>query len=184
MRHRGSNCVGVAALAGLVATAVLTCGAVATAPRSPVDKVLVNASENMCRVNATCPQDPAPPGPDLGDQATAEQRIIDGYLTKQRGCSPDLAPNPQGVTWDSRASRQTSGARERLTMPIHDWAANSAPTGWMADGKLCIRIADYRRVTSRLAEGPARGRSRHTPGLSRDPGPPARVRRTVARTCW
>jgi hypothetical protein len=94
--------VGIPALAGLVATAALACGGVATAPPSPVNNlVLVNASENMCLANATCPQDPAPPGPDLGDQASAERHIIDGYLMKQRDCTPDLAPNPQGVTWDS-----------------------------------------------------------------------------------
>jgi hypothetical protein len=80
---------------------VLTCGAVATAPRSPVnDLVLVNANENMCGANAMCPKNPAPPDPDLGDQPTAEQRIIDGYIAKQRGCTPDLAPSPQGVSWD------------------------------------------------------------------------------------
>jgi hypothetical protein len=43
---------------------------------------------------------PAAPAPDLGDQTTAEQRIVDGYVAKQRGCTPDLTPNPQGVTWD------------------------------------------------------------------------------------
>jgi len=95
---------GIAAPTGVIAAAVLTCGAVATAPRPPVsdfnDMVLASASGSMCADRA-CAQDPVPPGPDVGDQATAEQRIVDGYLTKQRGCTPDLAPNPQGVTWDS-----------------------------------------------------------------------------------
>jgi hypothetical protein len=75
--------------------------AVATTPRSPINNlVLVHASENTC-TNALCPKQPAPPDPDRGDQTTAEQRIIDGYIPKQKGCTPDLTPNPQGVTWDS-----------------------------------------------------------------------------------
>jgi hypothetical protein len=60
-------------VAGFVATAALTCGLAATVNAAPVDP---------------------------GDQTTAEQRIVDGYVAKQRGCTPDLAPNPQGVNWD------------------------------------------------------------------------------------
>src|ERR1700722_5363839 len=74
MRRRLSGIgprVHVAALAVFVATAVLTGGPAATVYADP------------------------------GDQATAEQRIIDGYVAKQHGCTPDLAPNPQGVTWDA-----------------------------------------------------------------------------------
>jgi hypothetical protein len=74
MRRRLSGIgprVRVAALAVFVATAVLTGGPAATVYADP------------------------------GDQATAEQRIIDGYVAKQHGCTPDLAPNPQGVTWDA-----------------------------------------------------------------------------------
>jgi hypothetical protein len=93
--------VGAAALAGSVATAALICGAVATTPRSLVNSLIfVNATENTC-TNAPCPKQPAPPDPDSGDQTTAEQRIIDGYIAKQKGCTPDLTPNPRGVTWDS-----------------------------------------------------------------------------------
>jgi hypothetical protein len=102
--------VGTAALAGFVATAVLTCGAGATAPRSPVNNlVLANANGNMCAAHAMCPKNPAPPDPDLGDQTTAEQRIIDGYIAKQRGCTPDLAPNPLGVNWDSPGFTPNAG---------------------------------------------------------------------------
>jgi hypothetical protein len=91
--------VGASVAAGFVLTAVLTWGAVTTAPRLPInDVVLVNASAGMCGAHAMCPKDPAP---DSGDQGTAEQRIIDGYIAKQKGCTPDLTPNPQGVTWDS-----------------------------------------------------------------------------------
>jgi len=82
----------------------------------------------MCS-NAPCPKQPAPPDPDTGDQTTAEQRIIDGYVAKQKGCTPDLTPNPLGVIWDSPGFSQTSGAPEESMMPIHDWAANFAPTG-------------------------------------------------------
>ncbi len=104
MRRRISGVagpVGAAALAGFVAATVLTCGAAANTPPSPVNNlVLVTASENMC-TNAPCLKQPAPPDPDTGDQTTAEQRIIDGYVAKQKGCTPDLTPNPLGVIWDS-----------------------------------------------------------------------------------
>ncbi|CAM3106377.1 hypothetical protein BST27_17425 [Mycobacterium intermedium] len=43
---------------------------------------------------------PADPAPDAGDQPTAEQRVIEGYVDKQAGCTPDLPANPQSVTWD------------------------------------------------------------------------------------
>ncbi|MGB9304156.1 MAG: integrase [Mycobacterium sp.] len=72
---------------GMVAAAMLTCGAVAPA----------NAREGVCAPNALCANTPAP---DPGDQGTAEQRVIEGYVSKQAGCTPDLAANPQGVTWD------------------------------------------------------------------------------------
>ncbi len=124
--------VRIAALAGFVATAVLTCGSAAT----------VNAA----------PSDP-------GDQTTAEQRIIDGYVAKQRGCTPDLAPNAQGVIWDSPGFTPNVGARERSRMPIHDWAASFAPTGWTAAGTSCIRTADV----------PGSGRSHHKPRVACDP---------------
>jgi hypothetical protein len=77
-----------AVLAGFAATAVLTCGPAAT----------LNAA----------PSDP-------GDQTTAEQRIIDGYVAKQRGCTPDLAPNPQGVTWDAPGFTPNVGGTGAVT---------------------------------------------------------------------
>ncbi len=52
---------------------------------------------------------------DPGDQTTAEQRIIDGYVAKQRGCTPDLAPNPQGVNWDSRGFIPNVGGTGTVT---------------------------------------------------------------------
>jgi len=76
----------------LVLAAMLTYGA------RPVNEVaLVTASETACGANALCRTDPPP---DAGDQTTAEQRVIDGYVTKQAGCTPDLPANPQSVTWD------------------------------------------------------------------------------------
>jgi hypothetical protein len=97
----------VAAAAGLVVALGLTCGA---APHSgPNRTLLVNASESMCGANAMCPAHPAPPDPDLGDQTTAEQRIIDGYIAKQRGCTPDLSPNPQGISWDAPGFTSNAG---------------------------------------------------------------------------
>jgi hypothetical protein len=121
-----------AALAGFVATAVLTGGPAATVLAAPSDP---------------------------GDQTTAEQRIIDGYVAKQRGCTPDLAPSPQGVTWDSPGFTPNAGGTGTVRMPIHDWAANFAPTGWTAAGTLCIGTA----------EGPRSGRSRHTAHVARNP---------------
>jgi hypothetical protein len=117
MRRRISGVagpVGAAALAGFVAAAVLTCGAAANTPPSPVNNlVLVTASENMFS-NAPCPKQPAPPNPDTGDQTTAEQRIIDGYVAKQKGCTPDLTPNPLGVIWDSPGFTPNLGGTGRV----------------------------------------------------------------------
>jgi hypothetical protein len=98
MRTRTSGVAGTAVVAGLVLTALLTWGTVA--PRAGA-AVVVNAHESACGANALCPNDPAPPNPpDLDDQPTAEQRVIDGYVEKQKGCTPDAPPNPQSVTWD------------------------------------------------------------------------------------
>ena len=81
---------GASAAAGLVVTALLTLGA-------PTKVALVDARQNACGTTTLCPQNPAP---DAGDQTTAEQKIIDGYVKKQINCTPDLPPNPQSVTWD------------------------------------------------------------------------------------
>ena len=78
------------AAAGLVVTALLTLGA-------PTKVALVDARQNACGTTTLCPINPAP---DAGDQTTAEQKIIDGYVKKQINCTPDLPPNPQSVTWD------------------------------------------------------------------------------------
>ena len=84
-KHAGGS-----AAAGLVATAPLTLGA-------PTKVALVDARQNACSTTTLCPINPAP---DAGDQTTAEQKIIDGYVKKQINCTPDLPPNPQSVTWD------------------------------------------------------------------------------------
>jgi hypothetical protein len=82
---------GGAAAVGLVVAALLTSGA-------PANEVaLVDARQTVCGTTALCPADPPPDG---GDQATAEQRVIDGYVKKQVNCTPNLPPNPQSVTWD------------------------------------------------------------------------------------
>jgi hypothetical protein len=86
-----SKHIAAAAAAGLVVAALVT-----SAPQ--VNEVaLVNARQTVCGTTALCPTDPAPDG---GDQATAEQQIIDGYVKKQINCTPNLPPNPQSVTWD------------------------------------------------------------------------------------
>ncbi|WP_231964580.1 integrase [Mycobacterium sp. E2699] len=61
------------------------------------DVILPAGRQSFCGTAALCPSDPPP---DAGDQATAEQRITDGYITKQINCTPDLPPNPQSITWD------------------------------------------------------------------------------------
>lgn len=81
---------GTTAAPALVTTALLTYGA-------HVSPVLVDAPQSLCGADALCPADPPP---DAGDQATAEQKVIDGYVKKQINCTPNLPPNPQSVTWD------------------------------------------------------------------------------------
>ena len=61
------------------------------------DATLVTARQSLCGPNTLCPNDPPPDG---GDQASAEQKIIDGYKAKQINCTPNLPPNPQSITWD------------------------------------------------------------------------------------
>jgi hypothetical protein len=113
MRNRISRNAGATAAAGLVVTALLTSGAILAAAPSPIDNVvLVNASRSMCGANALCPNAPAP---DSGDQATAEQRIIDGYIAKQKGCTPDTPPDPQSVTWDPPGFSPNVGGTGNIT---------------------------------------------------------------------
>jgi hypothetical protein len=61
------------------------------------DTALVTARQSLCSPNMLCPNDPPPDG---GDQASAEQKIVDGYKAKQINCTPDLPPNPASITWD------------------------------------------------------------------------------------
>lgn len=84
-RHAGT------AAAGLLVTAVLMSSTAAG------EVALVVARESICGASVFCPADPAP---DAGDQATAEQKIKDGYIQKQINCTPSLPPNPQSITWD------------------------------------------------------------------------------------
>ncbi|WP_156664442.1 integrase [Mycobacterium sp. 852002-51057_SCH5723018] len=64
---------------------------------APADAALADAPQRVCGTTALCSLDP---GPDAGDQATAEQKVIDGYVQKQINCTADLPPNPQSLTWD------------------------------------------------------------------------------------
>ena len=112
------NHAGGAAVAGLVVTTLLALGA-------PANVALADARQNACGTTALRPADPASDG---GDQATAEQKIIDGYVKKQINRTPNLPPNPQSVPGIPPASRRMSGAPVSSTMPIHNWAASTAPT--------------------------------------------------------
>jgi hypothetical protein len=97
---------GTAAAAGLPVTARLTSGA-------PVNDVaLVDARQSSCGTAAFCPADLAP---DAGDQATAEQKIIDGYVKNQINRTPDLPPNPPvGVALLVGGSRVIRDANSQL----------------------------------------------------------------------
>lgn len=87
---RIARSAGATSLAGLLTAALFTSAA-------PVEPMLVTARQSLCGDHAVCPGDPPPDG---GDQATAERKIIDGYVNKQQSCTPNLPPNPQSVTWD------------------------------------------------------------------------------------
>jgi hypothetical protein len=91
-------------IAGLLVVAMALGGSVASVPVT--DVALVTASENLCAASSLCPADPPPDG---GDQSTAERRIIDGYVAKQAGCTPDLPANPQSVNWDSPGFTPNTG---------------------------------------------------------------------------
>ena len=84
-RHAGT------AAARLLVTAVLTSSTAAG------EVALAVTRQSICGASGFCPADPAP---DAGDQATAEQKIKDGYIQKQINCTPSLPPNPQSITWD------------------------------------------------------------------------------------
>jgi len=96
MREHLSRSAGPIASAAIVGLFLLWGSAAGSAPPM-ADVALATASQSPCAATALCATDPAP---EAGDQATAEQRIIDGYVTKQLGCTPDLPPSPQSVTWD------------------------------------------------------------------------------------
>jgi hypothetical protein len=83
--------VGVGAASALAMTVLLMFGAPGN------DVVLATARQDICGPNTMCRNDLPP---DAGDQATAEQKITDGYKAKQINCTPSLAPNPQSITWD------------------------------------------------------------------------------------
>ncbi|BAX94583.1 integrase [Mycobacterium shigaense] len=84
------------------------------ASAAPVDRVApVNAWRSICGSNTLCANDPPP---EAGDQATAEQKIIDGYNAKQVRCTPTMPPNPRSVTWDPPGFAPNIGG----TGVIHD----------------------------------------------------------------
>ncbi|MBW0018908.1 MAG: integrase [Mycobacterium sp.] len=73
---------------------------------------LVAVAHGGCGPNASCPDAPAADG---GDQTTAEQRVIEGYIAKQQGCTPDTPPNPQSVTWDPPGFTPNIGGTGAIT---------------------------------------------------------------------
>ncbi|RUP00896.1 MAG: integrase [Mycobacterium sp.] len=97
-------------LALLVGSAMVIGGAIASVPVT--DVALVTAHEDFCAAVSRCPADPAPDG---GDQATAERRVIDGYVSKQAGCTPDMTASPQSVTWDPPGFTPNTGGSGNIT---------------------------------------------------------------------
>lgn len=84
------------ASAAAVGLFVLCGSGVVSAP--PIDSLaFATTNQRPCGATPLCAADPAP---DAGDQASAEQQVIDGYVKKQVGCTPDLAPSPRSITWD------------------------------------------------------------------------------------
>jgi hypothetical protein len=67
----------IAALARLVAAAALACGVIAAAPHAVGDPALGS-----------------------GDQVSAEQSIINGYLSTQSGCGAAAPPAAGSIAWD------------------------------------------------------------------------------------
>jgi hypothetical protein len=113
IRTRVSGTAGTAVAAGIVLTAMLAGGTVTLRASAAV---VANAPAGVCGANRLCPNDPAPPSPpDLGDQPTAEQRVIEGYTAKQHGCTPDTPPNPQSVTWDPPGFTPSVGGSGNVT---------------------------------------------------------------------
>jgi hypothetical protein len=103
--HRLTRSVGIAVAPGLVWAALLSFAA-------PVDVALVDARQSLCGTTTQCPADPAPDG---GDQATAEQQIISGYIGKQKECTPRIPPNPQSVNWDAPGFQPNVGGSGKIT---------------------------------------------------------------------
>lgn len=125
-----------ARIAGLVVVAALLGGAIAAIPA--IDVALATRSENFCGAIYLCPGDPAPDG---GDQATAERRIIDGYVAKQAGCTPDVAADPQSVTWNPPGFTPNSGGagnvRDADPSLGGQFVANYVNGRWHIDYQYC-----------------------------------------------
>lgn len=99
MRSVGMAVAPVAAWAALLGVA------------APVHVALADTPQSICGTTTQCPADPAPNG---GDQTTAERQIIDGYIAKQKQCTPGIPPNPRSVNWDAPGFQPNVGGSGRI----------------------------------------------------------------------
>lgn len=105
MGHRLSR--GVRAVAGPALAVAALLGFATPAPAAVAD-----TRQNVCDTSAPCPLGPAPDG---GDQGTAERQIMNGYVDNEKGCRPDVTPNPQSVTWDPPGFQSNTGGSGKIT---------------------------------------------------------------------
>lgn len=82
---------------GATARITAAVGVLAAAMLHPNAPALAAVGQRPCSANALCANAPAADG---GDQAAAERAIIDGYVKKQVGCTPNMPPHPVSIAWD------------------------------------------------------------------------------------
>lgn len=123
------------------ATALITAaaGVLAAAMLHPNAPALAAVGQRPCSANALCANAPAADG---GDQAAAERAIIDGYVKKQVGCTPNMPPHPVSIAWDPPGFTPGSAALASFTMPTRRWAGSTAPTTSTVDGASSTCTAD------------------------------------------
>lgn len=64
-------------------------------------ETVVAAAVGSCALLTAAPLAPAQPSPNipLPTQDSAEKTIVDGYIAKQIGCTPDSPPQFESITW-------------------------------------------------------------------------------------
>jgi hypothetical protein len=67
---------------------------------TPAFPHLVAAAALTCGVLTLAPPASGDPGLGIGDQVSAEQAIVDGYLNTQAGCGATAPLTPGSIAWD------------------------------------------------------------------------------------